>query len=150
MGIAAKIGGLTLIAITVATCQAIIEPDRDSVSVPAAPPDPAWVHDVVAVRQLRASMNDPGSFTLEKATRTAARTLCLTYRARNGFNALVLGQAVVANGEVVRSGSDNVFASAWGKHCAGKSGPDMTHIRSALWRALSCRDRQACVTTTLE
>lgn len=82
----------------------------------------------LVVRRLKASMNNPDSFELTQALEMKDGTLCLTYRARNGFNALVLNRAVV-NSKVVATSDQEDFSFIWNKQCGGKSGDDITSIK---------------------
>jgi hypothetical protein len=87
--------------------------------------------DVLALRALKASMHDPASFEVVRALRVEDGSLCVTYRAKNGFNALRLERAVIAPKASAMEG-DARFLGLWNGHCGGKSGTDITHIRHAL------------------
>lgn len=91
-----------------------------------------FARDVVAVRQLRSSMNNPNSFQLEEALRMDDGTLCLTYRATNAFNALMAGRAVIDAKRIITSDDRDRLTGVWNKLCANRSGADITHIRRAL------------------
>jgi hypothetical protein len=91
-----------------------------------------WQRDVLAVRQLRAGMKNPDSFKLEQALRMDDGSLCLSYRATNSFNAIVPGNAVIADNTIRTSDNRERFAPVWNKRCAKKSGRDITYIRRAL------------------
>ncbi len=83
-------------------------------------------------RTLKAGMKNPASFELTDAIRTADGTLCLQYRGTNSFNAVIPNYAVLTQDGRASNGSAGTVASLWNKHCAGKSGDDVTRIRHAL------------------
>lgn len=79
--------------------------------------------DVLKLRALRASLKNPASFELVSVGRMADETLCVTYRGTNSFNAIVTERKpILSSGQI----------GEWRKHCAGKSGEDVSHIRRAL------------------
>ena len=90
-----------------------------------------WAAGVLALRMLRAAMHDPGSFQVDQVLRMPDKTLCVTYRARNGFGALRLGRFVLAP-TAGASDSDSKFATLWNRHCGGKRGEDISYIRRAI------------------
>jgi hypothetical protein len=90
-----------------------------------------WAVSVVALRALRASMHDPASFQIERVLQMSDGSLCVDYRARNAFNALRMGQAVIAPKASATTG-DARFVELWNRHCGGRNGDDITHIRSAM------------------
>lgn len=79
-----------------------------------------------ALRRLKASMKDPSSFEVVTAEVTPAEVLCVTYRARNSFNAITPGVYVFAPGEV----TDDV--ATFNKHCGGLPGKDFRHAKHAI------------------
>jgi hypothetical protein len=87
--------------------------------------------DVLNVRVLKRSLHNPDSFQLESAIRMPDGTLCLTFRATNVFNAIVLGQAVIRSDRIISTGHPEAVHS-WNRYCAGKSGKNLIHIRRAL------------------
>lgn len=91
-----------------------------------------WVRDVLVIRQLRSSMHNPNSFTIESALRMDDGTLCLTYRATNAFNALRLGRAVIDAKRIATSDDPDRFSGVWNRLCANKTGTDISYIRRAL------------------
>lgn len=111
---------------------------------PAAPPPPKipspaalaeeakFQHAVLMAIALKQSMRDPSSFQLTDATYMPGGTLCFEFTAANGFNARTSGYAVVPEtGKSFIKGNAGA-PEAWNKHCAGKTGHDMSHIRQAL------------------
>lgn len=89
-------------------------------------------HAVRVATALKASMKNPASFELTSLVRTNDGALCFEYRATNSFNATIPNYAVFPpNGKPV-SGSSNDVAKIWNKHCAEKSGDNMTYVRRAI------------------
>lgn len=114
---------------------------------PPAPPEPVqtpkekarlsaedalFKTNVLAVRRVRAGMKNPDSFKLEQVLRMADGTLCLTYRATNSFNATVPGRAVVAPTGGAMVDGQTGFIDRWNAKCGGKTGDDVTYLRTAL------------------
>jgi len=78
---------------------------------------------VAMVRALKASMNNPASFTLVNAIKMTDKTLCVEYRATNAFNAVITEyKAINEAGKFVD----------WNARCGGKTGESMSHIRFAM------------------
>ena len=73
---------------------------------------------VAFARTVKASAKNPASFELDRLGQTQLGALCLEYRARNSFNALVPGHATLPP----NSNQPNASDEAWNKHCAGKKG----------------------------
>lgn len=138
--IALAIGiGIFIVAAEIKQPGAVIGPQQPKLTSPVGPPDPAkearekeFQRYVAAARGLRASMKNPASFELVKASRVKPGTLCLTYRATNSFNAVVPGQAVFAGEKAAMSDHGGNFVAMWNKHCAGKGGEDWTYIKLAM------------------
>lgn len=78
---------------------------------------------VVATKLVKAGLQNPASFEFVNASVVDNGALCLTYRATNGFNAVV-----TENIAVTRKLSKGV----WNKDCAGHDAKDMQHIKRAL------------------
>lgn len=88
---------------------------------------------LLGAKTLKDSMKDPDTFELKKVIYMDDGSICYTYRAKNSFNAMLQGDAVVESSpkgiKMLASGQDgNRFVSAWNKHCAKKSGQDLTDI----------------------
>lgn len=94
--------------------------------------DAQWTREVLSLRMLRKAMKNPDSFKLEEAVRMADGALCVTYRGTNSFNAVVPGRAVVLKTGIASSDDRDGFPKIWNKHCAGKSGSDVSYIRQAI------------------
>jgi hypothetical protein len=82
---------------------------------------------VMYARAIKASMKNPASFELVSAARMESGALCYEYRGTNSFNAVVPNFTVVPPNAKPVSG-----AAAWNKHCAGKSGDDLSAISYAM------------------
>jgi hypothetical protein len=91
-----------------------------------------FYRDVAVVRQLKASMKNPASFELEEAIRMDDGTLCISYRARNSFNAVIPGEAVITKDRIYTTDKRSSFVAQYNKLCANKSGRNMRHIRVVL------------------
>jgi ribosomal protein L40E len=76
-----------------------------------------------AAQAIKDNLNDPTSARFDKVLVNADGTLvCMRYRARNGFGALILTQAVVRDGQAEKP------ANAWHKNCAGVDLYDVTEV----------------------
>lgn len=85
-----------------------------------------WTNGVLLARagesQLKKTLHEPGSYALQQALLVDFGNVCLVYRAKNGFGAMRLGQAVaIAAGHRLDT-SDATYR----KHCNGKNGRDLT------------------------
>lgn len=85
----------------------------------------AWQESVAlaraAVATVRAGMKDPSSFSLSEAVAVDSGAVCLSYRAKNSFGAIVPGFASAASGAKAVSTS----ATDWNRLCGKKSGSDL-------------------------
>ena len=91
-----------------------------------------FYRDVGVVKQLKASMKNPASFELEEAIRMEDGTLCISYRARNSFNAVMPGHAVITKDRIYTSDNWSSFSAQNKKLCANKSGRNVRGIRLML------------------
>ncbi len=78
-------------------------------------------------KALKESMKDPETFEIKEVLSMPDGTACYTYRAKNSFNAMLQGQAVLTgnpkNIELLVDGHDDTkFVNAWNKGCVGKAG----------------------------
>lgn len=112
--------------------RAALARDRAAAASSAAALEIEFQRAVSIARQIKANMKDPDSFKLTGVTLTSAGALCFQYRAKNSFNAVVQGFAVVPKQGPSAAGSEQDVAGPWNKHCAGKSGSDFTHVRQVL------------------
>lgn len=75
----------------------------------------------IAVASLKSALNDPDSLAVEQVLVSAdATTVCMTYRAKNGFG------GYIRNHMSMKDGRGSVDADDWNKRCAGKQFSDMT------------------------
>jgi hypothetical protein len=84
-------------------------------------------------QHLKSAMKDPDSFELKRATLMTDGTVCYGYRARNSFNAMLRGSAVLVTATkkvemLVQEQHGNRFVAAWKKRCAARSGEDITSL----------------------
>lgn len=81
----------------------------------------------VAAQALRKSMRNPDSFVLEQALAMESNTICIEYRAQNGFGGMNRGRALLsADDKKLISDESDGFTGAWSKGCAGQTGDDLT------------------------
>lgn len=125
---------LILIAVLVVGVIAIGSSGSSTATAPAVVKSPEQIaaeakaqaefaSSVIRIRALKSSMKNPSSFELVEALHMDDGTVCVEYRARNSFNALVLEQKAIS--------SKGAFVN-WNKSCAGKSGTVVTHARQAI------------------
>jgi hypothetical protein len=76
---------------------------------------------------LKNSLDNPKSFELVDALITKDGTLCVVYRGSNAFGAIITKQHVFT----ATSNSDS--SQSWNRHCAGKEGRSVRHIRAVVW-----------------
>lgn len=81
---------------------------------------------VAAAAWAKSTSKDPLSFQLEYAGLTSSGTVCLEFRAKNSFNAVVLGRYVMSD-----SFSGDTVA-LWNKHCAKQPIEDFSYARQAI------------------
>jgi hypothetical protein len=77
----------------------------------------------VGAESIRKAMRDPDSFKLNSVLIIdKTRAVCCEYRARNGFNGLNVGHAVLSTkGKLVTDEMDG-FRPLWNRECAHKEG----------------------------
>lgn len=81
------------------------------------------MYERAALRELREMANDPASFALVSVRRAEHAALCVTFRATNGFGALMLNRALVVRSAVYpESAFDQRFAKEWDQVCARSVG----------------------------
>lgn len=85
--------------------------------------DKKFQHDVVILKALKESFNNPTSFELVNAFRLDDGTLCIKVRGSNSFNAIITKFLAISS-----TGHEMNFENA----CSGKSGEDITYIKQAL------------------
>jgi hypothetical protein len=77
----------------------------------------------IGADSLKRSMRDPDTFKLTSALiidKTGA--VCYEFRARNGFNGMNAGQAVLSAKGTLKTSEMSGFSALWNKECAGKQG----------------------------
>ena len=72
---------------------------------------------ITATKLAKASLKNPASFEMVSAGVVPGKSLCLTYRGTNSFNAITTEHISV---------SRDMKKGDWGKDCAGHSVPDQT------------------------
>lgn len=89
--------------------------------------DMRYAQTVIAGTALKQSLKDPSSLVFEKILADEdAKTICMTYRAKNSFGALNKEFMLFHNGRPSQT------ESAWNKRCANKSMYDMIFARQAI------------------
>lgn len=85
-----------------------------------------WARGQQAMTSVRSAARDPQSVVFENIMITQEKTtVCVVYRARNGFGGMARGVAVVS----MATGSVDNTGRTWNKKCAGKTGmKDMTYM----------------------
>lgn len=79
---------------------------------------------------LKKSAKDPQTFEFTSIVTHPNSTVCYEYRAKNSFNAILQGEAVVTeDGRIyVRESSGNEFVRAWNKNCTRADGTNVTRL----------------------
>ena len=81
-----------------------------------------WARASAGAKALTAAAHDPGSIVWNSAfvvDKTSA--VCYQYRAKNGFGAIRLFNAVLArDGVTIKTENEKGFPSLWNKECTGK------------------------------
>lgn len=77
---------------------------------------------------LKRASKDPDTFELKTAVVKPDGATCYSYRAKNGFGAMLAGAAIltVAGKILVEEKDGNAFVSAWNKSCTKDGGDDIT------------------------
>ncbi len=93
----------------------------------ASPEEDQHVREVVGtLRSLRSLMHDPQSFDVESATRAPDGSICIVYRGKNAFGAVVRNRVVAWTGG---SSEDDLEFS---RRCIGTGAVDYTAARHLL------------------
>lgn len=83
---------------------------------------------VAGAKALKASSKDPVSFEFISIDTHPNSSVCYEYRAKNSYNAMLAGQAVLFKGKLlVHERDKNVFVAAWNKNCTT---PDGTNAKT--------------------
>jgi hypothetical protein len=83
---------------------------------------------LIGAMKLRASMRNPGSFTLVQVLTMDDGAVCYTYRAQNGFGGMGLGSAALSPSGLLMTNEISGFRRLWNKECARKNGEDRTFL----------------------
>lgn len=98
---------------------------REAASAAAAVREQRWqeltARARLAVATLRAHANDPESFKVNQVIGLPSGAVCITYRAKNGFGAVMPGAAAVASGAMGVATN----AAEVSRLCANRSGQDL-------------------------
>lgn len=86
---------------------------------------------VLIARALKNAMHNPASFELMDMLKMSDGTYCITYRARNGFNALMVSRAAVTSKKSLTSDEPD-FVPFWNRHCGGKTGTNLNYVKALL------------------
>lgn len=87
----------------------------------------AFQRTVAVVKRLKQNLREPDSVVWEQIyANDDATTICITYRARNGFGGMNRESVVIANGKASQE------PAAWNRHCANKALRDMKKVTYAL------------------
>ena len=91
-------------------------------------------HDIVnaaiGAAILKRAMRDPklnSALIIDKTS-----VVCYTYRARNGFNGMNVGEAVLTSKGVLKTDEMSGFSSLWNRECAHNSGIDQVDAVSLM------------------
>ncbi len=89
----------------------------------------------IGAESIKKSMRDPDSFKLSSVLIIdKTKAVCYEYRARNGFNGLNAGQAVLSPKGKLLTDEMEGFSSLWNRECAHKEGHEWETAVSILMR----------------
>jgi hypothetical protein len=77
--------------------------------------------------ELRYALNDPESLETDKTFIMDDDSVCMYFRAKNGFGGVIRSSAVYANNVLSVEGYQN-FNFLWNKHCVGKAGVEIMDL----------------------
>ncbi len=117
-----KLGWVILVVVIAFVWVKILNSSESKPAEPAKPKteaqlkeDAAFQATVAVLQAIKSKANDPASVAWEEVYRNAdASVVCVKFRAKNGFGALVLTQIAVTKN---KSYTD---VKSWNKHCAGE------------------------------
>lgn len=126
-GIFGKVIGLIILLFIIGKCSSDSKQASTEKPVEKTPQqiesEAKFSRDVGMLRAFKKTLHNPDSFKIEKVLRMADDSLCVEYRATNKLNAVILSQLVI-----LKTGD----IGTWEKYCEGKSGINITYIRTAL------------------
>lgn len=94
-----------------------------------APDDPQGREARDFARAVQSMMRDPGSFDVVELRVSSSGAVCLTYRAKNAFNAYVQQRAVrTPEGRTDIQGVLSSGSELWIQHCSNGSGKRYTFL----------------------
>lgn len=84
----------------------------------------------IGANQLKNAAKDPDTFLLKSLYLAPDGTACYIYRAKNSYNALLKGQAVLTTkGKMfIAEYDENRFANVWNKSCTESGGEELADI----------------------
>lgn len=84
---------------------------------------------LASAKALKNSSKDPQTFEFTSVVTHPNSSVCFEYRAKNSFNAMLAGSAVLANGKLlVREHAGNAFVQAWNKNCTVSDGEEVVRL----------------------
>ena len=134
------VAGLLIFGVVMAVIGSIVGPDRSGSSATAAADPPKKVLSpaeqkrnaqqtmaAVGAQALKKASKDPDSFEMKEVNLMPDGAACYTYRARNSFNAMLQGEAIMTDkGKLlVHEQNGNTFVSAWNRSCTKDGGEDL-------------------------
>lgn len=103
----------------------------------AAPPPAKTAEDIATemrfqrvlqtANALKRATHNPDSLKIERAIYIEPGTVCIEFRARNAFNAVIKGHIVS-----LPDGSVSTEAASWRTNCASKTGEDFSYVRTVI------------------
>lgn len=120
---------IVVFAMLKCTIDRVDNPQTSRQTSPESPPDPKFTAAVIAGTALKHSLHDPSSLEwMAIGVNNDATVVCLVYRAKNKFGALVIEQTVISGGTMSND------SRTWKKNCSNKSSElhDLTFSKSAI------------------
>lgn len=88
---------------------------------------------LMGAKALKQGSKDPVSFEFTSIVTQPNASVCYEYRAKNSFNAMLAGAAVLSKGKLLIHERDGTFSSVWNKNCTPAGGSE---VMSLVVRAL--------------
>ncbi|HEY5582563.1 MAG TPA: zinc ribbon domain-containing protein [Rhodoferax sp.] len=88
---------------------------------------------LMGAKTLKQSSKDPQTFEFTSIVTQPNSTVCYEYRAKNSFNAMLAGAAVLSKGKLLVHERDGSFVPVWNKNCTPAGG---TEVMSLVVRVL--------------
>lgn len=84
---------------------------------------------LVGAKALKNGAKDPQTVEFTSIVTHPNSSVCFEYRAKNSFNAMLAGAAVLANGKLlIQENSGTAFVKAWNKNCTPAGGEDVMSL----------------------